>query len=97
MDVDDDIPPQSLHFMPLCEDLDRVFQKPAARYGLLLRLTGRMRGQFTRCGLLMTFPRDARERDRMLQEGLLDWSCVRDQDWLEYEEYNGREYTISII
>jgi hypothetical protein len=96
VDISDDMLQQPLHFMPFCKGFGGDYQR-AAHFGLLLQPTGKARGQFTRCGLLVTPSRDAVERDAVEKAGFLDRSCVRNHDWLDYDEFDGKEYTISII
>ena len=53
---------------------------------------GKVRGQFRRCGILTNI-----SRKEMRMAGWPDWRGIQNHDWLEYEEFDNWEYTISII
>lgn len=77
-----------LHFMPFYADSNP--EGPYVIRGLLLQSTGIAKGQFRRCGILNIFDK------AMTLTGWPSWTSIQNQDWLEYEEANGSEYTISI-
>jgi hypothetical protein len=83
-------PARNTHFMPFFKEDDgygSIFVT-----GLLLRPTGRSRGQFTRCGFLHMY---VPEEEIVLGS---DWTNLQNQEWLEYQSYDGvSNYTISII
>lgn len=86
VDLDDSILEHPLHFMPFCKGSNTSHQ------GLLLQPTGTAKGQFRRCGLLVNISDKV-----MAMAGWPSWTGIQNHSWLEYEEFDGREYTISII
>ena len=87
MDVDGVIT-HPLHFMPFYVDTNP--DGPFVIQGLLLQSTRRVKGEFRRCGIFDIYG------EAMTLVGWPSWTGIQNQDWLEYEDTNGREYTISI-
>jgi hypothetical protein len=87
MDVDGLIA-NHLHFMPFYVESSQ--NGPYALRGLLLQSTGKAKGQFRRCGVLIL-------HDKAMATGWPSWTRIQNDNWLEYEEVTRNEYTISII
>jgi hypothetical protein len=77
----------SLHFLPIVVDVGLsvgILGRANTIEGLLLQ-QGEKKGEFERCGFLGFEARD----NNLLESGWLNWTKFPNNEWLEYEPYNG--------